>query len=68
MLAAGIPPYRLPREALEYDINQIKAMGVKIELNKAVGKEISWKEVREKFDTVFLGYRSLEERSFRYSC
>ena len=55
MLAAGIPPYRLPREALEYDINQIKAMGVKIELNKAVGKEISWKEVREKFDTVFLG-------------
>ena len=55
MLAAGIPPYRLPREALEYDINQIKAMGVKIELNKAVGKEISWKEVREKFDAVFLG-------------
>ena len=23
MLAAGIPPYRLPREALEYDINPV---------------------------------------------
>ncbi|MDI3543378.1 MAG: NADH-quinone oxidoreductase subunit, partial [Candidatus Atribacteria bacterium] len=55
MLAAGIPPYRLPREALEYDINQIKAMGVKIELNKAVGKEVSWEELREKFDAIFLG-------------
>jgi len=55
MLAVGIPPYRLPREALEYDINQIKAMGVKIELNKAVGKEIGWEELREKFNAVFLG-------------
>lgn len=55
MLAAGIPAYRLPREPLNWDIDQIRAMGVKIHLNTAIGKDISLKELQEKFDAVFLG-------------
>jgi len=55
MLAAGIPAYRLPREALEYDLNQIKAMGVRIECNKALGRDFTLEELQEKFDAVFLG-------------
>ncbi len=54
MLAAGIPVYRLPREALEYDLAQIKAMGVRIECNKTLGKDFSLSELQEKFDAVFL--------------
>ena len=41
MLAAGIPAYRLPREPLNWDIDQIRAMGVKIHLNTAIGKDLS---------------------------
>ena len=55
MLAAGIPAYRLPREPLNWDIDQIRAMGVKIQLNTTIGKDISLDELKEKFDAVFLG-------------
>ncbi|WP_406616322.1 NADH-quinone oxidoreductase subunit NuoF [Candidatus Caldatribacterium sp.] len=55
MLAVGIPPYRLPREALEYDLAQIKASGVRIECNKALGRDFTLSELRQKFDAVFLG-------------
>ena len=55
MLAAGIPAYRLPREALEYDLAQIRAMGVRIQCNTALGRDVTLSELREKFDAVFLG-------------
>ncbi|MGQ9472804.1 MAG: NADH-quinone oxidoreductase subunit NuoF [Candidatus Caldatribacteriaceae bacterium] len=55
MLVAGIPSSRLSREALEYDLNQIKAMGVKIECNKALGRDFTLEDLQEKFDAVFLG-------------
>jgi len=37
MLAWGIPPYRLPREVLEKDINYIQALGVEIKTNTPLG-------------------------------
>lgn len=36
MLAYGIPPYRLPREILNAEINYIKALGVEIKLNSPI--------------------------------
>lgn len=41
MLATGIPPYRLPREALKRDIDYIKALGVEIKTNTPVGKGLT---------------------------
>ncbi len=36
MLAVGIPEYRLPKKILDYDIEQIKKMGVEIRLNNPI--------------------------------
>ncbi|HSV32245.1 MAG TPA: NADH-quinone oxidoreductase subunit NuoF [Atribacteraceae bacterium] len=55
MLVGGIPAYRLPREALQYDISQIRAMGVKFQINTVLGRDITLEELREKYDAVFLG-------------
>lgn len=55
MLMWGIPPYRLPREVLQWEIGQIVDMGIDVRLNTQVGRDVSFKELRESHDTVFLG-------------
>lgn len=50
MLAYGIAPVRLPQEVIDYDIEQIKNLGVKFVFNKKAEKE-----ELEKFDAVFIG-------------
>ena len=51
----GIPKYRLPIESLEKQIGYIQSIGVKINFNTKVGKDISFKEIHDKFDAVFMG-------------
>ena len=46
MLAVGIPEYRLPRDILEFEIDNVKRAGVKIETNTAVGKDVTLDELR----------------------
>ncbi len=46
MLAVGIPEYRLPRDILEFEIENVKRAGVKIETNTAVGKDVTLDELR----------------------
>jgi NADH-quinone oxidoreductase subunit F len=41
MLAVGIPEYRLPREILEFEIENVKRAGVEIKTNTAVGKHVT---------------------------
>ncbi|MFB0566334.1 MAG: FAD-dependent oxidoreductase [Candidatus Aminicenantaceae bacterium] len=41
MLAWGIPDYRLPKDILNFEINDIKEMGVDIRTNTTVGKDVS---------------------------
>jgi len=55
MLAVGIPSYRLPKDILKRDIDVIKKMGVRIHLNKRIGKEIKIFELRKEFKALFLG-------------
>jgi NADH-quinone oxidoreductase subunit F len=54
MLRWGIPSYRLPRDVLAKEIDDMRALGVEIRCNTRVGKEISFEQVREEFDYVFL--------------
>ncbi len=54
MLATCIPPYRLPREVLQGEIDMIKSTGVEIKLNTRVGKDISFDQIRSEYDAVFL--------------
>ncbi|MBE0596316.1 MAG: FAD-dependent oxidoreductase, partial [Desulfuromonadales bacterium] len=54
MIAVGIPAYRMPRPTLQRDIDIISALGVKINYNTRVGKDISLAELKQKYDAVFL--------------
>lgn len=54
MLAVGIPPYRLPRDVLDREIELIRSLGVDIKLGVRVGKDITVEELRQRFQAVFI--------------
>ncbi len=53
MLRVGIPAYRLPREVLMSEIEEIKSVGVEIKLNSKVDSTASL--LRDGYDAVFVG-------------
>ncbi len=56
VLVYGIPEFRLPKEkVVAKEIDNVKALGVKIETNVIVGKSITVDELLEDFDAVFIG-------------
>jgi NADH-quinone oxidoreductase subunit F len=54
MLRWAIPSYRLPRNILDGEIDDVRALGVEIKCNTRVGKDISFAKVGEEFDYVYL--------------
>jgi heterodisulfide reductase subunit A-like polyferredoxin len=61
LLRFGIPTYRLPKEVLDRDIQNVAALGVEIETGVRIG---NLKELREQgFDAIFLAVGSLAPRS-----
>lgn len=54
MLRWGIPAYRLPREILKKEIDDILNLGIGLKCNTRVGADISWTEIRRKFDAIYL--------------
>ncbi len=58
VLVYGIPEFRLPKEkVVKQEIENVKALGVKIETNVVVGKSVTIDELMENegFDAVFIG-------------
>ena len=57
VLLYGIPEFRLAKDIVEYEINQLKELGVKIEYNWVVGRTVDVDELLEEkgFDAVFIG-------------
>ncbi len=55
MLRYGIPAYRLPREVLDAEINRILKLGVELRCSTAVGRDISYDEVRKNYKAIFIG-------------
>ena len=53
-LATAIPEYRLPREAIERDVQRITDLGVRILRNTRVGEDVTLGELRTHFSAVFL--------------
>jgi glutamate synthase (NADPH/NADH) small chain len=51
----GIPKYRFPIESLDKQIDYIQSIGVKINYNTKVGQDISFDEIYNTYDAVFLG-------------
>ncbi len=56
MLRYGIPEYRLPKKRLDEDINAILGAGdIEIHTGTKIGRDISFEELRERHDAVYLG-------------
>jgi glutamate synthase (NADPH/NADH) small chain len=55
MTMYGIPKYRLPMESLEKQIGYMQKVGVKINFNTRVGKDITFDEIYKTHDAVFIG-------------
>ena len=55
MMRYGIPSYRLPYDALDADINYVLSLGVQIQYNTRVGKDVTLERLQEDFDTVLVG-------------
>lgn len=58
MLRYGIPPYRLPNEIIDKEVESIEQMGVKVSYNKKLGDNISYKDLKGNFDSVILAIGS----------
>ncbi|MCX5697059.1 MAG: NADPH-dependent glutamate synthase [Candidatus Omnitrophica bacterium] len=56
VLRYGIPPFRLPRDILDYEINHLKKLGVEFVPNFIIGRIKTLKELfSEGFSAIFLG-------------
>ncbi|RBP40292.1 NADPH-dependent glutamate synthase [Garciella nitratireducens] len=56
VLMYGIPEFRLPKKIVQKEIENLKAIGVKVETNMVIGKVFSIEELFEQgFDAVFIG-------------
>lgn len=51
----GIPKYRFPQDSLDKQIEYMQKVGVKINFNTTVGKDIQFEEIYNSYDAVFVG-------------
>lgn len=65
MLRYGIPEYRLPYDKLDKDIDFILSLGVKIHLNSCVGKDVTFDEIYQNNDAVFISTGLFEPYKIR---
>ena len=54
VLVYGIPEFRLPKDIVQYEIDNLAEIGVKFELNSVVGRTETVDELLERFDAVFI--------------
>ena len=54
MLRYGIPAYRLPASYLDRDIDAILSTGVEVHRNTTVGQDVTFPQLREDYDSVYL--------------
>ncbi|UCF16611.1 MAG: FAD-dependent oxidoreductase, partial [Phycisphaerales bacterium] len=54
MLAVGIPDYRLPKHILDWEIGNIKKLGVEFRTNTAVGKDVQISSLQEQYKAIFI--------------
>jgi formate dehydrogenase beta subunit len=55
MSAVGIPDYRLPRNILQGEVQQIQKMGVSINYGQTIGNDLTLSQLENEFDAVFIG-------------
>jgi len=57
VLVYGIPEFRLPKSIVQKEVDGLKAMGVKFEMNMVIGRVVSIDELMQEygFEAVFVG-------------
>ncbi len=55
VLVYGIPEFRLPKSIVSFEIDYLKKLGVRFELNHVIGRTITIDELLEHFSAVFIG-------------
>jgi NADH-quinone oxidoreductase subunit F len=54
MLRWGIPEYRLPRDILRREIDDILNLGVELKANTKVGRDVAYEDLVKAYDAVYL--------------
>ena len=54
MAAVGIPDYRLPRDIIRKETEAIQSLGVEIQYNTYIGKDITFPELEKEYDAILL--------------
>lgn len=63
MLRMGVPTYRLPRTAIDNDVEFIKKLGVEIKYNTTFGVDVTFESLKKDgFSVIFIGVGLLESR------
>ncbi|WP_420264643.1 FAD-dependent oxidoreductase [Candidatus Magnetominusculus dajiuhuensis] len=62
MCAVGVPPYRLPRELLQAEIDVIKSLGVEIRCGVQIGKDVQLKALYDESAAVLLAVGAKKSR------
>ena len=57
VLVYGIPEFRLPKAIVQKEVDNLKALGVKVETNMVIGRVITIEELKEEYgyEAVFIG-------------
>ena len=57
VLVYGIPEFRLPKAIVQKEVDNLKALGVKVETNMVIGRVITIEELKDEygFEAVFIG-------------
>lgn len=63
MLAVGVPAYRLPRVLIEREVAVIRALGVDIRCGVAIGRDVSFAELRREFAAVVIAVGAKASRA-----
>ena len=55
MMRYGIPGFRTPRDVLDTEIQRIIDLGVEVNLNVHIGKDITLDQIKKDYDAIFMG-------------
>ena len=55
VLVYGIPEFRLPKSIVKFEIDYLKKLGCRIEMNHVVGRIHTIAELQENYDAIYIG-------------
>jgi NADPH-dependent glutamate synthase beta subunit-like oxidoreductase len=63
MLYVGVPAYRLPRELIRNEVAVIEALGAELRCGVAVGRDVSFADLRRDFEAIIIAVGAKRPRS-----